>query len=173
MKNEVVNCKEEILNNLFVKCSCGGEVIEFQHIKNHEEEPFCKIKYYGLLNNLEDDYATSYGTEFTMSVENMVRFCHSVYQMYLFFEEEESMDNIRTLEFNDEYEGSENIIRVYYCEKDSYMFIQCYYNDAAGNKVDMWEIGVLDRDNIVDFMVTLLKFAEDIIGDKQNVLLED
>lgn len=173
MKNEVVNCKEEILNNLFVKCSCGGEIIEFQHIKDAENEQVCKIKYYGLLNNLEDDYATSYGTEFTMSVENMVRFCHSVYQMYLFFEEEENTDSIKTLEFNDEYEGSENIIRVYYCEKDSYMFIQCYYKDAIGNKVDMWEIGVLDSDNIVDFMVRLLKFAEDISESKQNVLLEN
>lgn len=173
MKNKVVNCKEEILNNLFVKCSCGGEIIEFQHIKNLDNEQVCKIKYYGLLNNPEDDYATSYGTEFTMSVENMVRFCHSVYQMYLFFEEDEDTDSIKTLEFNDEYEGSENIIRVYYCEKDSYMFIQCYYKDAAGKKVDIWEIGVLERDNIVDFMVTLLKFAEDIIGDKQDVLLED
>ena len=173
MKNEVVNCKEEILNNLFVKCSCGGEIIEFQHIKDSDNEQVCKIKYYGLVNNLEDDYATSYGTEFTMSVENMVRFCHSVYQMYLFFEEDENTDSIKTLEFNDEYEGSENIIRVYYYEKDSYMFIQCYYKDAAGNKVDMWEIGILDEDNIVDFMVRLLKFAEDIMGDKQNVLLED
>lgn len=108
-----------------------------------------------------------------MSVENMVRFCHSVYQMYLFFEEEENTDSIKTLEFNDEYEGSENIIRVYYCEKDSYMFIQCYYKDASGNKVDMWEIGVLDEDNIVDFMVRLLKFAEDISESKQNVLLEN
>lgn len=173
MKNEVVNCKEEILNNLFVKCSCGGEIIEFQHIKDLDNEQVCKIKYYGLLNNLEDDYATSYGTEFTMSVENMVRFCHSVYQMYLFFEEEENTDSIKTLEFNDEYEGSENIIRVYYCEKDSYMFVQCYYKDAVGNKVDMWEIGVLDSDNIVDFMVRLLKFAEDISESKQNVLLEN
>lgn len=172
MKNEVVNCKEEILNNLFVKCSCGGEIIEFQHIKDSKNEQVCKIKYYGLLNNLEDDYATLYGTEFTMSVENMVRFCHSVYQMYLFFEEEDT-DSIKTLEFNDEYENSENIIRVYYCEKDSYMFIQCYYKDAAGNKVDMWEIGVLNRDNIVDFMVRLLKFAEDISESKQNVLLEN
>ena len=162
MKNEVINCKEEILNNLFVKCSCDGEVIEFQHIKNDEEEQICKIKYYGFVNNMEDDYATCYGTEFTMSVENMVRFCNSVYQMYLFFEEEESSDSIKTLEFNDEYEGSDNIIRVYYCEKDSYMFIQCYYKDAVGNKVDMWEIGILDRDNIVNFMVTILKFAEDI-----------
>lgn len=173
MKNEVVNCKEEILNNLFVKCSCGGEIIEFQHIKDSNNEQVCKIKYYGLLNNREDDYATLYGTEFTMSVENMVRFCHSVYQMYLFFEEEENTDSIKTLEFNDEYKGSENIIRVYYCEKDSYMFIQCYYKDAVGNKVDMWEIGVLDSDNIVDFMVRLLKFAEDISESKQNVLLED
>lgn len=172
MKNEVVNCKEEILNNLFVKCSCGGEVIEFQHIKNKDEQ-VCKIKYYGLVNNLEDDYATSYGMEFTMSVENMVRFCYSVYQMYLFFEEDENADSIKTLEFNDEYEGSDNIIRVYYCEKDSYMFIQCYYKDAAGNKIDMWEIGILDGDNIVDFMVSLLKFAEDISGSKQNVLLEN
>lgn len=173
MKNEVVNCKKEILNNLFVKCSCGGEVIEFQHIKNHENEQICKIKYYGLVNNLEDDYATSYGTEFTMSVENMVRFCHSVYQMYLFFEEEENSDSIKTLEFNDEYEGSDNIIRVYYYEKDSYMFVQCYYKDSDDKKVDMWEIGVLDNDNIVDFMVTLLKFAEDIQESKQNVLLEN
>lgn len=173
MKNEVVNCKEEILNNFFVKCSCDGEIIEFQHIKGSNNEQVCKIKYYGFVNNLEDDYATSYGTEFTMSVENMVRFCHSVYQMYLFFEEEENTDSIKTLEFNDEYEGSENIICVYYYEKDSYMFIKCYYKDAAGNKVDMWEIGVLDRDNIVDFMVTLLKFAEDISESKQNVLLED
>lgn len=171
MKNEVVNCKEEILNNLFVKCSCGGEVIEFQHIKNKDEQ-VCKIKYYGLVNNLEDDYATSYGMEFTMSVENMVRFCHSVYQMYLFFEEEENTDSIKTLEFNDEYEGSENIIRVYYCEKDSYMFIQCYYKDNE-KKIDMWEIGILDQDNIVDFMVILLKFAEDISESKQNVLLEN
>ena len=171
MKNEVVNCKEEILNNLFVKCSCGGEVIEFQHIKNKDEQ-VCKIKYYGLVNNLEDDYATSYGMEFTMSVENMVRFCHSVYQMYLFFEEEENTDSIKTLEFNDEYEGSENIIRVYYCEKDSYMFIQGYYKDNE-KKIDMWEIGILDQDNIVDFMVRLLKFAEDISGSKQNVLLEN
>ena len=163
MKNEVVNCKEEILNNFFVKCSCGREIIEFQHIKNNEEEPFCKIKYYGLLNNLEDDYATSYGTEFTMSVENMVRFCNSVYQMYLFFEEDEGVDSVKTLEFNDEYDGSDNIIRIYYCEKDSYMFIQCYYKDPSGNKVDMWEVGILDRNNIVDFMVTLLKFAEDIM----------
>ena len=163
MKNEVVNCKEEILNNFFVKCSCGREIIEFQHIKNNEEEPFCKIKYYGLLNNLEDDYATSYGTEFTMSVENMVRFCNSVYQMYLFFEEDEGMDSVKTLEFNDEYDGSDNIIRIYYCEKDSYMFIQCYYKDPSGNKVDMWEVGILDRNNIVDFIVTLLKFAEDIM----------
>ena len=163
MKNEVVNCKEEILNNFFVKCSCGREIIEFQHIKDSCNELVCKIKYYGFLNNLEDDYATSYGTEFTMSVENMVRFCHSVYQMYLFFEEEESSDSIKTLEFNDEYEGSENIIRVYYCEKDSYMFIQCYYKDPSGNKVDMWEVGILDRNNIVDFIVTLLKFAEDIM----------
>ena len=85
MKNEVVNCKEEILNNFFVKCSCGREIIEFQHIKDSCNELVCKIKYYGFLNNLEDDYATSYGTEFTMSVENMVRFCNSVYQMYLFF----------------------------------------------------------------------------------------
>lgn len=162
MKNEVVNCKEEILNNFFVKCSCDGEIIEFQHIKGSNNEQVCKIKYYGFVNNLEDDYATSYGTEFTMSVENMVRFCHSVYQMYLFFEEEENTDSIKTLEFNDEYEGSENIIRVYYCEKDSYMFIQCYYKDDE-KKIDMWEIGVLDRDNIVDFMVTLLKFAEDIM----------
>lgn len=173
MKNEVVNCKEEILNNFFVKCSCDGEIIEFQHIKESNNEQVCKIKYYGFVNNLEDDYATSYGTEFTMSVENMVRFCHSVYQMYLFFEEEESSDSVKTLEFNDEYEGSENIIRVYYCEKDSYMFIQCYYKDPSGNKVDMWEVGILDRDNIVDFMVTLLKFAEDISESKQNVLLED
>lgn len=163
MKNEVVNCKEEILNNFFVKCSCGREIIEFQHIKNNEEEPFCKIKYYGLLNNLEDDYATSYGTEFTMSVENMVRFCNSVYQMYLFFEEDEGVDSVKTLEFNDEYDGSDNIIRIYYCEKDSYMFIQCYYKDPSGNKVDMWEVGILDRNNIVDFIVTLLKFAEDIM----------
>ena len=163
MKNEVVNCKEEILNNFFVKCSCGREIIEFQHIKNNEEEPFCKIKYYGLLNNLEDDYATSYGTEFTMSVENMVRFCNSVYQMYLFFEEDDGMDSVKTLEFNDEYDGSDNIIRIYYCEKDSYMFIQCYYKDPSGNKVDMWEVGILDRNNIVDFIVTLLKFAEDIM----------
>ena len=163
MKNEVVNCKEEILNNFFVKCSCGREIIEFQHIKNNEEEPFCKIKYYGLLNNLEDDYATSYGTEFTMSVENMVRFCNSVYQMYLFFEEDKGMDSVKTLEFNDEYDGSDNIIRIYYCEKDSYMFIQCYYKDPSGNKVDMWEVGILDRNNIVDFIVTLLKFAEDIM----------
>lgn len=173
MKNEVVNCKEEILNNLFVKCSCGGEVIEFQHIKDSEEEQVCKIKYYGFVNNLNDEYATTYGTEFTMSVENMVRFCHSVYQMYLFFEEDENTDSIKTLEFNDEYEGSDNIIRVYYCEKDSYMFIQCYYKDAAGNKIDMWEIGILDGDNIVDFMVRLLKFAEDISESKQNVLLEN
>lgn len=173
MKNEVVNCKEEILNNLFVKCSCGGEVIEFQHIKKHENEQVCKIKYYGFVNNLEDDYATSYGTEFTMSVENMVRFCHSVYQMYLFFEEEENSDSIKTLEFNDGYEDSDNIIRVYYCEKDSYMFIQCYYKGLNGEKIDMWEIGVLDNDNIVDFMVTLLKFAEDIQESKQNVLLEN
>lgn len=173
MKNEVVNCKEEILNNLFVKCSCGGEVIEFQHIKDSEEEQFCKIKYYGFVNNLNDEYATTYGTEFTMSVENMVRFCHSVYQMYLFFEEDENTDSIKTLEFNDEYEGSDNIIRVYYCEKDSYMFIQCYYKDAADNKIDMWEIGILDGDNIVDFMVRLLKFAEDISESKQNVLLEN
>lgn len=173
MKNEVVNCKEEILNNLFVKCSCGGEVIEFQHIKDSEEEQVCKIKYYGFVNNLNDEYATTYGTEFTMSVENMVRFCHSVYQMYLFFEEDENTDSIKTLEFNDEYEGSDNIIRVYYCEKDSYMFIQCYYEDAAGNKIDMWEIGILDGDNIVDFMVRLLKFAEDISESKQNVLLEN
>lgn len=172
MKNEVVNCKEEILNNLFVKCSCGGEVIEFQHIKNKDKQ-VCKIKYYGLVNNLEDDYATSYGTEFTMSVENMVRFCHSVYQMYLFFEEEEGTDSIKTLEFNDEYKGSDNIIRIYYCEKDSYMFIQCYYKDVTGKKIDMWEIGILDSDNIVDFMVTLLKFAEDISENKQNVLLEN
>ena len=172
MKNEVVNCKEEILDNLFVKCSCGGEVIEFQHIKNHEEGRICKIKYYGLLNNLEDDYDSYYGTEFTMSVENMVRFCHSVYQMHLFFEEEENTDSIKTLEFNDEYEGSENIIRVYYCEKDSYMFIQCYYKDDE-KKIDMWEIGILDEDNIVDFMVRLLKFAEDISESKQNVLLEN
>ena len=163
MKNEVVNCKEEILNNFFVKCSCGREIIEFQHIKDSCNELVCKIKYYGFLNNLEDDYATSYGTEFTMSVENMVRFCHSVYQMYLFFEEEESSDSIKTLEFNDEYDGSDNIIRIYYCEKDSYMFIQCYYKDPSGNKVDMWEVGILDRNNIVDFMVTLLKFAEDIM----------
>ena len=163
MKNEVVNCKEEILNNFFVKCSCGREIIEFQHIKNNEEDPFCKIKYYGLLNNLEDDYATSYGTEFTMSVENMVRFCNSVYQMYLFFEEDKGMDSVKTLEFNDEYDGSDNIIRIYYCEKDSYMFIQCYYKDPSGNKVDMWEVGILDRNNIVDFIVTLLKFAEDIM----------
>ena len=163
MKNEVLNCKKEILNNFFVKCSCGGEVIEFQHIKNNEEESFCKNKYYGLLNNLEDDYATSYGTEFTMSVENMVRFCNSVYQMYLFFEEDEGMDSVKTLEFNDEYDGSDNIIRIYYCEKDSYMFIQCYYKDPSGNKVDMWEVGILDRNNIVDFIVTLLKFAEDIM----------
>ena len=163
MKNEVVNCKEEILNNFFVKCSCGREIIEFQHIKNNEEEPFCKIKYYGLLNNLEDDYATSYGTEFIMSVENMVRFCNSVYQMYLFFEEDEGVDSVKTLEFNDEYDGSDNIIRIYYCEKDSYMFIQCYYKDPSGNKVDMWEVGILDRNNIVDFIVTLLKFAEDIM----------
>lgn len=162
MKNEVVNCKEEILNNFFVKCSCGDEVIEFQHIKNPEDEQICKIKYYGFVNSLKDDYATSYGTEFTMSVENMVRFCHSVYQMYLFFEEEENSDSIKTLEFNDEYEGSDNIIRVYYCEKDSYMFIQCYYEGATGKKIDMWEIGILNNDNIVDFMVTLLKFAEDI-----------
>ena len=91
----------------------------------------------------------------------------------MFFEEEENTDSIKTLEFNDEYEGSENIIRVYYCEKDSYMFIQCYYKDAAGNKVDMWEIGILDKDNIVDFMVRLLKFAEDISESKQNVLLEN
>lgn len=173
MKNEVVNCKEEILNNFFVKCSCDGEIIEFQHIKESNNEQVCKIKYYGFVNNLEDDYATSYGTEFTMSVENMVRFCHSVYQMYLFFEEEESSDSVKTLEFNDEYEGSENIIRVYYCEKDSYMFIQCYYKDPSGNKVDMWEIGIIDKNNIVDFMVTLLKFAEDISESKQNVLLED
>lgn len=172
MKNEVVNCKEEILNNLFVKCSCGGEIIEFQHIKDSDNGQVCKIKYYGLLNNLEDDYATSYGTEFTMSVENMVRFCHSVYQMYLFFEEEENTDSIKTLEFNDEYEGSENIIRVYYCEKDSYMFIQCYYKDDE-KKIDMWEIGILDEDNIVDFMVRLFKFAEDISESKQNVLLEN
>lgn len=164
MKNEVVNCKEEILNNFFVKCSCGREIIEFQHIKNNEEEPFCKIKYYGLLNNLEDDYATSYGTEFTMSVENMVRFCNSVYQMYLFFEEDEGVDSVKTLEFNDEYDGSDNIICIYYCEKDSYMFIQCYYKDPSGNKVYMWEVGILDRNNIVDFIVTLLKFAEDIMG---------
>ena len=163
MKNEVLNCKKEILNNFFVKCSCGGEIIEFQHIKNNEEEPFCKIKYYGLLNNLEDDYATSYGTEFTMSVENMVRFCNSVYQMYLFFEEDEGVDSVKTLEFNDEYDGSDNIIRIYYCEKDSYMFIQCYYKDPSGNKVDMWEVGILDRNKIVDFIVTLLKFAEDIM----------
>ena len=163
MKNEVVNCKEEILNNFFVKCSCGREIIEFQHIKNNEEEPFCKIKYYGLLNNLEDDYATSYGTEFTMSVENMVRFCNSVYQMYLFFEEDEGVDSVKTLEFNDEYDGSDNIIRIYYCEKDSYMFIQCYYKDPSGNKVDMWEIGILDKNNIVGFVVALLKFAEDIM----------
>ena len=54
MKNKVVNCKEEILNNFFVKCSCGGEVIEFQHIKTPEEEQICKIKYYGLVNNLGD-----------------------------------------------------------------------------------------------------------------------
>ena len=114
-------------------------------------------------NNLEDDYATSYGTEFTMSVENMVRFCNSVYQMYLFFEEDEGMDSVKTLEFNDEYDGSDNIIRIYYCEKDSYMFIQCYYKDPSGNKVDMWEVGILDRNNIVDFIVTLLKFAEDIM----------
>ena len=53
------------------------------------------------------------------------------------------------------------------------MFIQCYYKDAAGNKVDMWEIGILDEDNIVDFMVRLLKFAEDISESKQNVLLEN
>ena len=163
MKNEVVNCKEEILNNFFVKCSCGREIIEFQHIKNNEEELVCKIKYYGFLNNLEDDYATSYGTEFTMSVENMVRFCNSVYQMYLFFEEDEGVDSVKTLEFNDEYDGSDNIIRIYYCEKDSYMFIQCYYKDPSGNKVDMWEVGILDRNNIVDFIVTLLKFAEDIM----------
>ena len=163
MKNEVVNCKEEILNNFFVKCSCGREIIEFQHIKDSCNEPFCNIKYYGLLNNLEDDYATSYGTEFTMSVENMVRFCHSVYQMYLFFEEDEGTDSVKTLEFNDEYDGSDNIIRVYYCEKDSYMFIQCYYKDSSGNKVDMWEVGILDRNNIVDFILTLLKFAEDIM----------
>ena len=163
MKNEVLNCKKEILNNFFVKCSCGGEVIEFQHIKNNKEEPFCKIKYYGFLNNLEDDYATSYGTEFTMSVENMVRFCNSVYQMYLFFEEDEGVDSVKTLEFNDEYDGSDNIIRIYYCEKDSYMFIQCYYKDPSGNKVDMWEVGILARNNIVDFIVTLSKFAEDIM----------
>ena len=116
-----------------------------------------------VLNNLEDDYATSYGTEFTMSVENMVRFCNSVYQMYLFFEEDEGVDSVKTLEFNDEYDGSDNIIRIYYCEKDSYMFIQCYYKDPSGNKVDMWEVGMLDRNNIVDFIVTLLKFAEDIM----------
>ena len=161
MKNEVVNCKEEILDNLFVKCSCGREVIEFQHIKNHEKGRICKIKYYGLLNNL--DYAASYGTEFIMSVENMVRFCNSVYQMYLFFEEDECEDSVKTLEFNDEYKGSDNIIRVYYCEKDSYMFIQCYYKDPSGNKVDMWEIGILDKNNIVGFVVALLKFAEDIM----------
>lgn len=173
MKNEVVNCRKEILNNLFVKCSCGGEIIEFQHIKDSENDQVCKIKYYGLVNSLEDDYATSYGTEFTMSVENMVKFCNSVYQMYLFFEEEESPDSIKTLEFNDEYEGSDNIIRVYYCEKDYYMFIQCYYKDSAGKKIDMWEIGILDNDNIVDFIVTLRKFAEDIMESKQNVLLEN
>ena len=163
MENEVVNCKEEILNNFFVKCSCGREIIEFQHIKDSCNELVCKIKYYGFLNNLEDDYATSYGTEFTMSVENMVRFCNSVYQMYLFFEEDEGVDSVKTLEFNDEYDGSDNIIRIYYCEKDSYMFIQCYYKDPSGNKVDMWEVGILDRNNIVDFIVTLLKFAEDIM----------
>lgn len=163
MKNEVVNCKEEILNNFFVKCSCGREIIEFQHIKDSCNELVCKIKYYGFLNNLEDDYATSYGTEFTMSVENMVRFCNSVYQMYLFFEEDEGVDSVKTLEFNDEYDGSDNIIRIYYCEKDSYMFIQCYYKDPSGNKVDMWEVGILDRNNIVDFIVTLSKFAEDIM----------
>ena len=43
------------------------------------------------------------------------------------------------------------------------MFIQCYYKDPSGNKVDMWEVGILDRNNIVDFIVTLLKFAEDIM----------
>ena len=76
---------------------------------------------------------------------------------------EEFSDSIKTLEFNDEYEGSDNIIRIYYCEKDSYMFIQCYYKDPSGNKVDMWEVGILDRNNIVDFIVTLSKFAEDIM----------
>lgn len=173
MKNEVVNCKEEILNNLFVKCSCGNDVIEFQHIKDSKDEQVCKIKYYGFINNSNDEYATSYGTEFTMSVENMVRFCHSVYQnLYLFFEEDENTDSIKTLEFNDEYEGSDNIIRVYYCDKDSYMFIQCYYKDD-GKKIDMWEIGILGGDNIVEFIVTLLKFAEDISESKQNVLLEN
>jgi len=173
MKNEVVNCKEEMLNNFFVRCSCGREIIEFQNYKKPKTENSCKIKYYGLVNNSKDDYAISYGTEFTMSVENMVRFCHSVYQMYLFFEDEENTDSVKTLEFNDEYEGSKNIIRVYYCEKDSYLFIQCYYKDDSGRKIDMWEIGILDNDNIVEFMVTLLKFAEDISESKQNVLLEN
>ena len=53
------------------------------------------------------------------------------------------------------------------------MFIQCYYKDITGKKIDMWEIGILDVYNIFDFVGTLLKFAEDITGDKKNVLLED